>query len=136
MEVDPVENISPSKLAWQRFKKNKLAVLGVYILATAACIAILGGMIRPDATKNANSQQVALAKKGINFSVEMLKVRKNANVPNQWFFSQMFFGGKESRYINVPLHSYSFSGDSIVGFEYIYFKGRNPNHHIYNLQYT
>ena len=118
MEVNPVENISPTKLAWQRFKKNKLAVMGLYILAIATGIAILGGLIRPDSTQNANSQQVSLAKKGINFSVEMLKVRKNANVPNQWFFNQMFFGGKESPYLNVPLHSYSFSGDSIIGFEY------------------
>ena len=118
MEVNPVENISPTKLAWQRFKKNKLAVAGLYILAIAASIAILGGLIRPDSTKNANSQQVSLAKKGINFSVEILKVRRNANVPNQWFFKQMFFGGKESQYLYVPLHSYSFSGDSIIGFEY------------------
>ena len=118
MEVKPVENISPSKLAWQRFKKNKLAVVGLYILAIATCIAILGGLIRPDSTKNANSQQVSLGKKGINFSVEVLKVRSNANIPHQWFLGQMFFGGKESRYLTVPIHSYSFTGDSIVGFEY------------------
>lgn len=118
MEVNHHENISPTALAWQRFKKNKLAMAGLFILAVAACIAILGGVIRPDATKNANSQQVSIAKKGIDFKVEMLKVRINAEVSANWFFNQFFFGGRESKYLLIPLHSWSFSNDSIVGYTY------------------
>ena len=118
MEIDSKENISPAKLAWLRFKQNRMAMAGLYILAVATLIAILGGVIRPDSTKNANSQQLSLAKKGINFSVKTLYVRKNAEIPKEIFLKQFFFGGKENQYRIIPIHSYSFSGDSIVGFSY------------------
>ncbi|NEN23986.1 ABC transporter permease [Cryomorpha ignava] len=118
MEIDSKENISPSRLAWLRFKQNRMAVAGLYILAMATLIAILGGAIRPDSTKNANSQQVSLAKKGINFSVKTLQVRKNAEVANEGFLKQFFFGGKENPHRIIPIHSYSFSGDSISGYIY------------------
>lgn len=118
MEIESKENISPARLAWLRFKQNRMAVAGLYILAMATLIAILGGVIRPDSTKNANSQQVSLAKKGINFSVKTLQIRKNTVVEDEIFLKQFFFGGKENPYRVIPIHSYQFSGDSIVGFTY------------------
>ncbi len=118
MEVDSNENISPGKLAWMRFKQNRMAVAGLYILAFAILIAILGGLLRPDSSPNANNQQLSLAKKGINFSVKTLRVRKNAEVEKTIFFQQLFFGGSASKYRIIPIHSYQFSGDSITGFSY------------------
>lgn len=118
MEIDSKENISPARLAWLRFKQNRMAVAGLYILAAATLIAILGGLVRPDSTKNANSQQVSLAKKGINFSVQTLKVRKNAEVEKEFFLKQLFFGGSENPHRVIPIHSYEFSGDTIKGFTY------------------
>ncbi len=118
MEVDKNENISPAQLAWVRFKKNRLAIVGLYILVIATLIAILGGLIRPDSSNDANNQQLSLAKKGPNFTVQTLRVRKNAEVEERTFFGLLFFGGEESSYRLIPIHSYHFSGDSIVGFEY------------------
>src|SRR5690606_37525076 len=118
MEIDSKENISPARLAWLRFKQNRMAVAGLYFLAVATLIAILGGLVRPDSTKNANSQQVSLAKKGINFSVQTLQVRKNAEGDDAFFLKQLFFGGKENPYRLIPIHSYEFSGDTIRGFAY------------------
>lgn len=118
MEVDKNENSSPAQLAWVRFKKNRLAVVGLYILAIATLIAISGGLIRPDSSNNANNQQLSLAKKGPNFSVKTLRVKKNAEVLESSFLGLLFFGGEESSYRQIPIHSYRFSGDSILGFTY------------------
>lgn len=118
MEMKSEENQSPAQLAWQRFRKNRLAMLGTLILGISLLIAILGGLIRPDATQNANDQQLSIAKKGINFSVLTLRVRKNAVIEHHSFFHELFFGGQENPYFTLPIHDYAFHGDSISGFSY------------------
>ncbi len=118
MEIKSEENQSPAQLAWQRFKKNRLAMLGLVILSISLLIAVLGGLIRPDSTQNANDQQLSIAKKGINFSVLELHVRKNAEIENHSFLHELFFGGQENPYFILPVHDYSFHGDSISGFSY------------------
>jgi peptide/nickel transport system permease protein len=109
---------SPLSRNWKQFKRNKTAVFGLSIIAIAALISILGALIRPDATPDANSQNVSLAKKGIGFSVEVLKVKKNAQSENSTWFSSLFFGGKESDYQLIPLHDYEILRDSLIGHVY------------------
>jgi peptide/nickel transport system permease protein len=112
------ESASPGRLAWLRFKKNRLALFGLGIIALGILIALLGSLIRPDDAANANSQFLSLSKKRINFQVEILKVRKNAPLEKSPFWERFFFGGAEQLYTEIPLHSYAFSGDSITGFAY------------------
>lgn len=112
------ESLTPTQLAWKRFRANRLAVFGLGIITFAFLIATLGANIRPDASQHANSQQLSLASKGINFSVQMLSVKKNDPPGRGNFFSHLFFGGKPSDVLEIPLHSYRISGDSIVGFAY------------------
>lgn len=138
MEIKSEENQSPAQLAWQRFKRNRLAMLGTLILAISLIIAILGGLIRPDATQNANDQQLSIAKKGINFSVLTLRVRKNAEIENHSFLHELFFGGKENPYFNLPIHDYTFQGDSITGFLYggeADIKGEPFSYHLLDVLY-
>ena len=68
---------SLSFYAWQKLKKNKIAVFGMLVIAIAACITILGSLIRPDFTVNANTQILELAKKNPGFEVEMIRYKKN-----------------------------------------------------------
>lgn len=112
------KNISPSAMAWRRFKKNRLAVFGVGVICFACLVAILGGLIRPDASSNANDQQLSLSKKGINFSVEGIEVTRNIPEVETGVWRQLFFGGAHSTSAFMPIHSFSFSGDSVVGFKY------------------
>jgi ABC-type antimicrobial peptide transport system permease subunit len=93
------------QIAWHKFRKNRLALFGLLVLAGACVIAILGSTIRPDASADANDQHLSLAKKPINFAVKMLAVRKNAEIDKGSFFSRFFFGGKESVNNSVPLES-------------------------------
>jgi peptide/nickel transport system permease protein len=51
-------NISFSKAAWLRLKKNKLAFTGLIIIIFSFVIAILGYLIAPDGSPNADLQTV------------------------------------------------------------------------------
>jgi ABC-type antimicrobial peptide transport system permease subunit len=44
---------------WQKLISDKRAVFGLSVIALAAFISISGAYLRPDATKNANDQQLA-----------------------------------------------------------------------------
>jgi peptide/nickel transport system permease protein len=111
---------SPSlaAIAWQKLKKNKLAMAGLFIIATALLISILGSLIRPDATPMANQMNLQLSTQPPGFSVKMLKVRKNESYHPSDFLSGLFFGGKESDYQLVPIQKYIFEGGDIIVWEY------------------
>lgn len=131
-------NLSPKQMAWNRFKKNRLAVFGLAAIVLAASVAILGGLIRPDHSQNANTQQLALSKKGINFKVEGIEITKNQNVENTFFWKQMFFGGKEDPNTFLPIHSFQIKGDSISGFAYAGdgIKGQPFQYHLMDVVYS
>lgn len=95
-----------------------MALMGVFVILFASMVALLGGLIRPDSTANANDQQLALAKKGIGFKVDGLEITKNAPRESQYIWKQLFFGGKVSATDFIPIHSAEIHGDSIVGFKY------------------
>lgn len=112
------KSLSPSQLAWKKFKENKLALFGMFVLIFACAIAILGGILRPDGSPNANSQLLSISKKPVNFQVEVLEIRKNASIDDSGFWNMLFFGGREPDYRVVPIHSYTFEGVNIVGYTY------------------
>lgn len=113
-----LDGLSPSQMAWARFKQNKLAVFGLSIIALATVIAILGSLLRPDSSVDANSQALALSKKPIGFEIEGIEVQKNHTYSAPGFFAQLFFGGKDEPYNFLPVYAYQFSNDSIRGFQY------------------
>lgn len=108
---------SLSYAAWQRIKKNRLAMLGCIIIGVCLMIAVLGYAITPDSTPDANNQLLEISKKPPGFQVKMLKVRKNEPLHKAGFFSKMFFG-EQSDYRLVPLSSYHFNDTAIVCKEY------------------
>lgn len=109
---------SPWSLAWSRFRRNRLAMLGLIVIALAAIIAVLGAHIRPDSTRHANSQQLALASKPPGFELSMLALRNNAPLPESDFFGALFFGGKPQKMKHIPLHDFVIQGDSIRGYSF------------------
>ena len=78
-------------VAWQRLKKNKLAVFGLFVIAVAVVVAILGSLIRPDSTPMANEMTLQLTTKKPGFEVKMLKVHKNGVKNEVSFFERLFF---------------------------------------------
>lgn len=131
-------NLSPKQMAWNRFRKNRLAVFGLVAIVLAACVAILGGLIRPDHSQNANTQELALSKKGINFKVDGIEIVKNQKVESTFFWNQMLFGGKEEPYRFLPIHSIQIKGDSISGYAYAGddSKGQPFQYHLMDVAYA
>lgn len=95
---------------------------GVLIIAIAALISLLGSVVRPDKTVNANDQMLQIARSKPGFSVQIISVLKNKEIEKTPFWQRFLLGGKELPGKKYPVHAYSFAGDEIVVEEY---NGRN-----------
>ena len=67
---------SPSALAWQRFRKNKLGMAASIFIILVALIALFAYYLIPDPTPNANRQLLELSTRKPGFEVDMLMLRK------------------------------------------------------------
>lgn len=114
---------SLSQLAWRRFKKNKIAIVSSVTILLAVAICVLGYLITPDSTPNANEQILELTTKKPGFTATILKVRKNSESESQSFITTMLFG-KKSDYLPVPIVDWQFENDEIVAETYT---GSEPN---------
>jgi peptide/nickel transport system permease protein len=108
---------SLSYYAWQRLKKNKLAMFGLIVIGLCMTVAILGFLITPDSTPDANDQLLELSKRPPGFKVQMLQTRKNEPQHNVNFLTKMIFG-EVSNFRSIPFSEYHFEGNDIVVREY------------------
>ena len=104
---------SLSKIAWQRLKKNKLALFGLVIIVCAFIVAVLGPMIRPDGTPMANDQILEITTQQPGFSVELLKVKKNKKKQEPSFW-EVVNVGVDNDFTAIPIYDYSFEGYNLV----------------------
>jgi peptide/nickel transport system permease protein len=113
--------ISPARLAWDRFKKNPVTVIGLIIILLAVFTSISGYMISPDRTPHANTQVLEISTEKPGFKLDFLKVRKNEKSKQQGFFEGLFLG-KASLYELIPMQSYRIVEDRVIVLEYSKFK--------------
>ncbi|PBQ34899.1 peptide transporter [Sphingobacteriaceae bacterium] len=117
------ESESLSAATWRRFKRNKLAVSGLVVIAIACIISILGYLITPDKTPYANDQKPELYIKSPGFSVKLLQVKRNGETRDNNWFSTMLFGQNDP-FATYTLYNYTFKGNEILAEEYT---GNTPN---------
>lgn len=108
---------SLSYYAWQRLKKNKLAMFGFIVIGLCMLMAVLGFLITPDCTPDANDQLLELSKKPPGFKAEMLLKRKNEPSHKINFLYKMAFG-EISDYRSIPFSIYRFEDNDIIVREY------------------
>lgn len=108
---------SPTGKAFKRLVRNKSALFGMIVISMALLTALLGYLITPDSTPNANDQVLQISNTEPGFTVTMLLKRKNRDVPQRNFISKMFMG-QPNPYELVPITGYEFVEDSIVIQEY------------------
>jgi peptide/nickel transport system permease protein len=110
--------LTPSKRTWNAFKRNKFALAGLAFIALTLLVAILGYLIMPDQTPQANNMtiQLSIKKPGAEFMV--LRIRKSEPVDTVGFFKKMLFG-QQSFYREIPITGYRFKQDSVYIDEYI-----------------
>lgn len=113
--------ISPSKLAWDRFKRNPVSVVGLAIIAFAVVVSFSGYMISPDKVPHANTQILEIATERPGFKMQFLKVRKNELTQAEGLIKRLFTG-RSSLYEFVPMQSYRIEEDKVIILEYSRYK--------------
>lgn len=118
------EPISPSGLAWQRFKRNRLAVASLFVILLFALVAILGYLITPDHTPDCNQQYLELATQKPFSKATFVCLRTPDNtVERRNLFSRMI-SGQPLEYTAIPVYSFEYFGDSL---RYETYTGSTPN---------
>jgi peptide/nickel transport system permease protein len=123
--------LTPSKRTWNAFKRNKIAMAGLVFIAITLLVAILGYLIMPDNTPQANNMTIQLSIKKPGAKFMMLLIRKSEQIDTISFFNRMLFG-QPSFYREVPITGYYFKQDSIHVSEYIGNEDK-PDQKAYNI---
>lgn len=79
-----------SSKEYKRFKKNKLAVLGLGVIFIFFVVCLFGYMLIPENTKDANSQRIDIKLKNPGFSMNYIALESS----NTHSFSEYFFGNE------------------------------------------
>jgi peptide/nickel transport system permease protein len=111
------ESESLSAQTWRRFKRYKLSVVGLIVIAIACLISVLGYLITPDSSPFANDQKPELHIKQPGFKAKLLKVKKNEEIEHQSFVSDMIFG-KTDPFSTYTIYNYFFKNQFILVEEY------------------
>lgn len=116
---------SLNKLAWQRFKQNKLSLSGLFFILLAILIGILGYLITPDQSNFANTQILEISTKKPGFKCLMLKVQKNERQEHLGIFKKMLFGQK-NEFTYIPINNYHFENEKLIIEEFNDIKAEEP----------
>ena len=107
----------PSYYVWKRLKRNKLALVGMAVIGVAICISLLGYLILPDSSPDANAMSVTLSTKKPGFAADLLKIRKNQEtVQHPWW--NKVLNGEESDYLFIPITEFRFQNEYVIAKEY------------------
>ncbi len=123
---------SLSSITWQRFKKNRVAIVALCWLGFSVLIAILGYTITPDSTPFANHQQLEIIAKKPGFESDFLFVRKNEPRREVSFIKKMI-SGKPSPYLTIPVNEVWFENEYVFVEEFSRdpkIAGREINFHL------
>lgn len=108
---------SPNYYVKRKLLDNRPAVFGLIMILLFSLMALLGYLIMPDNTPNANNGAVQIRKKGPGFKAMFLKFRKNFQVENNGLLKRAVWG-QEDFYTMIPVISYEISNDTIFYREY------------------
>ncbi len=108
---------SLASFAWQRLRRDKLAIVGVGIIVVAMLVAILGYTITPDSSPDADTHVDEIGIKHPGFKCKLVRLKKNVEDDGGNFFTVMF-GGETNRYEYHAFKSYWFVKNDIAWEEY------------------
>lgn len=109
---------SPSKKVWLKFKRNKFAFGGLVFILLLMVMGILGYLIMPDNSPDANVQILQLNKKKPGSTFTFLIVNRNPKVEKVSFFERMH-NGQTPTFKSIPITSYQIKDKAVFVQEYI-----------------
>jgi oligopeptide transport system permease protein len=109
---------SPSQKIWRRFKKDKFALAGLTFILILILMGILGYLITPDKTPQANTMHLQLSNKKPGRSFRFLIISRNPNIKQVNFVERMLYG-QEANFKSIPITSLRQQGNQVLAREYI-----------------
>lgn len=102
----------PDISLWQRLRRHRPAMAGLSFIALVAAVAVLGYLITPDNSPQANYQFPELALQDPGFSVPVLRLPRQTEAFRRGLLRRML-SGQPPRHRWIPLQGYRFRGDSL-----------------------
>jgi ABC-type dipeptide/oligopeptide/nickel transport system permease subunit len=99
------ESRPPGYYIKKRLIRNKPAIFGLVFIIFSLIVALLGYLIMPDNTPDANDGAVQIQKQPPGFEATLLKIRKNRDIKKQNIFQRAIYG-QESEFMIVPIIDY------------------------------
>jgi oligopeptide transport system permease protein len=109
---------SPSKKVWIKFKRNKFALGGFLFILMLVIIGILGYLITPDPTPMANTMHLQLSNKKPGRSFKFLIIDRSPSVKQVNSFEKMLYG-QEASIKSIPINNYKIIGTEVAVEAYI-----------------
>jgi oligopeptide transport system permease protein len=109
---------SPSKKIWRKFKRNKIALGGLVFILMLMITGVLGYLITPDQTPMANTMNLQLSNKKPGRKFSFLIISRNASIKHVNIFEKMIYG-QEASFKSIPINAISVKGQHIEAQAYI-----------------
>ena len=106
------QSFSFSSQMWKRLKKNPGALFGLIIIILAVLISLLGYLIAPDNSPNADLQTVEIQAKKPGYTQAFLKISDSNPESQNWF--SVLLNGSRNNYRYLPINGYAINGDSLM----------------------
>lgn len=107
-----------SRAAWLRLRKNKGALVGLFIIILSVLVAVFAYFLAPDSSPYANRIILEIGGEKPGYTREFLCLKKEKEVKPTGFFRKLL-AGSEDPYYYVPLTGYEKKGDSLIIEKYI-----------------
>ena len=104
-----MNNISLNKLAWKKFKKDKLAFSSLIFIFCCVLIAVFAKIISPDGSKNANKMHIELAT--IKPLTKIIFIESQNQINEDSSIIEKLIFGKPSKVTRIPISSFEKTWD-------------------------
>ncbi len=106
------------RTAWERLKRNKGAMIGLFIIIIAVLTGTFAYFIALDSTPDADRQIIEIQAKPPGYKQLFIKLRKEKAITETGFFSRLF-NGAEDPFILIPINKYKRKNDTVIVQKYI-----------------
>jgi ABC-type dipeptide/oligopeptide/nickel transport system permease subunit len=106
------QSLSYNQQTWKRLKKNKSALLGLFIICITVLLALFCYLVAPDNSPNADLQTVEIQAKKAGYTQQFLKTPESKHWARSWI--EQLVNGKQRFYRLIPISGYTVKNDSLL----------------------